>query len=371
VRVAFTVPWGYRLGGAENMLWAFLRRVDGEELEPVVIFLQGGPFEREAAALGIETAVIPAGRLRQLHRARRAVATLTGLLRRVKPDLIVNWTPKTQVYGSPAAAIAGMSRRVVWWQHGIPSGHWLDRAATALPAVAVGCSSRASAAAQARLRPHRRTFVVHPGIEPPLAIAPEETARLRSKLGIADGTPVVGIVGRLQPWKGQHRVLAAIADLRRRGHDVHCLIIGGDAYGLSPEYARSLRTLADEPALRKAVTLTGQVESPAPYMSLIDVLVSASDEEPFGIVLVEAMALGVPVIAVALGGPVEIIESEESGLLVPTGAPAEIAQALERLLVDEVFRRNLGEGGRRRYRKQFTATHMAEGVVRHLEAVLE
>ena len=131
-----TVPWGRRLGGAEVMLQGLLdgAAAGGHELE--VVFLEPGPWPQELTRRGLRVDVLPAGRLRQLHRWAGTVRSLARILRDRKPDLIVNWSAKTQLYGSPAAVLAGMAGRVVWWQHGFPDRRWLDSSATLLPAAA-------------------------------------------------------------------------------------------------------------------------------------------------------------------------------------------------------------------------------------------
>jgi glycosyltransferase involved in cell wall biosynthesis len=350
------------------MAWVLLRHLDRSRIEPHVVILQPGPFEQELEDLGVSTTVLPTGRLRQPRATARAVRALAGLLKRERPDLIVNWSPKTQLYGGAAARLAGMGDRVIWWQHGIPDGHWLDRLATALPARGIGCSSQAGAAAQRRLWPHRSTFVVHPGIDAPAAASPGELDELRKQIGLPPGRVVVGTVGRLQPWKGQDRLLQAIAQLRSKGLDLHGLIVGGDAYELSPEYARQLQHLVVQLDLEGAVTMPGQVDNVAPYMQLMDVFVNASDAEPFGIVLVEAMALGVPVVAVASGGPLEIVDPGRSGELARTGDPESLAHALLGLVGDPDLRRRRGEEGRRAATR-FSASAMAEGMQSHWEAL--
>ncbi len=363
MKVVFTVPWGERLGGAENMLWTFLQRVDRGSLEPIVVFLAHGPFPREVAAHGIRTIVLPAGRLRDVPTALRVVGSLTRVLRREEPDLLVNWMSKTHLYGAPAAALAGMRDRVVWWQHGIPSGHWMDRLATVLPARAVGCSSRTSAGAQKRLWPGRQTFVVHPGIEEPPPAAAKERLAVRRRLGVPAGSALVGIVGRLQPWKGHDRFLRALAMLQQRGVSVHGLVVGGDAHGRSPGYGRSLQRLVDELSLSNAVTFTGHVPDAVPYIAAMDVLVNASREEPFGIVLLEAMAVGTAVVAVDGAGPSEIVEPGTTGVLVRTTDERALADAVAALLEDPVLRRRLAEAGVRRFGARFTAAQTAERLV--------
>jgi glycosyltransferase involved in cell wall biosynthesis len=291
------------------------------------------------------------------------VTSLARELRREQPDLLVNWMSKTHLYGAPAAALAGMRDRVVWWQHGIPSGHWMDRLATVLPARAVGCSSRASARAQRRLWPRRQTFVVHPGIEDPPQDTTKEGLRIRRRLRIPADSALVGIVGRLQPWKGHDHFLRALAELRQRGVPVHGLVVGGDAHGRSPDYGRSLRRLVDELSLAEAVTFTGQVPDATPYIAAMDVLVNASREEPFGLVLLEAMAVGTVVVAIDGAGPSEIVEPGTTGVLVRTNDQRVLADAVAALLEDPVRRHRLAVAGTRRFGARFTAARTADRLV--------
>ena len=364
MKLLVTVPWRERLGGAEAMLWSFLQRMNRDRMAPGVVFFEDGEFRRDVASMGIPTAVLETGRVREARRFGRAVRALSGLMTREQPDVILNWVAKAQLYGGAAAAVAGMSDRVVWWQHGVTVGHWMDRAASALPARAVGCSSSSAARAQAALWPRRPTFVVHPGVEPSSNGASPATG-----LDLPPGRTVIGIVGRLQPWKGQHRLLQALGRLRDAGHEVHGLVVGGDAYGLSPEYPRQLRDLIAELSLEDRVTLTGHVPDVAPYVRQMDVLVSASVNEPFGIVLLEGMAEGLPVVAVGDAGPLDIVEHGRTGMLVESPEPAQLAAALEPLVRDPAHRSTLGERGRERLLRDFTAESMAANLQRHLEEV--
>ena len=371
MRIIVTAPWGERLGGAEAMLQAVLdgARESGHEVE--LVFFQAGPWPAELAQAGFRVEVIPAGRLREVNRWMATVVRLARLLRRRRPDLILNWAAKTQLYGAPAALLAGMRDRVVWWQHGIPGRSPLDVCATLLPARAVGCYCKAAAEAQARLFPARETFVVAAGAPVP-SQAPERGPLDRDigPLELPGEVPVVGLVGRLQPWKGQDRMLLAQSLLRARGHSFHLVIVGGDSYELSPEYAQSLPALVKRLGLSDAVTLTGEVPDTGPYVEQMDILVNASDPEPFGIVLLEAMAKGVPVMAVDSGGPSEFIEHGRTGVLARSGDPEALADALEPLLVSAELRESLGDAGRERFLEDFTDAAMRERFFGSLEGLL-
>jgi glycosyltransferase involved in cell wall biosynthesis len=365
LRVLVTVPWGQRLGGAEAMLQMILDGAERRGHEFELVFFEDGPWPQELAREGFRVEVIEVGRLREARRTLASIVGLAKLLRRRKPDLILDWSAKTHIYGAPAAMLAGLAGRLVWFQQVIPDGHWIDRAATALPAAAVGCYSNAAARAQEQLRPKRRTFVVAAGTP-----VPTQAPASPPSLELPVGAVVVGLVGRLQEWKGQDRVLRAQAILHERGHPFHLLIVGGDSYGLSPQYANSLTALIDSLGLSEAVTMTGEVPDAGPYIERMDVLVNASDPEPFGIVLLEGMARGLAVAAVDSGGPAEFVEDGRTGVLARSGAPADLADALEPLVLSPQLRERLGAAGHERYLRDFTDVAMRRRFFSELERIL-
>jgi glycosyltransferase involved in cell wall biosynthesis len=356
LKVLFTLPWATRSGGAEEMLQALVDGGPAHGYAAELVFLEPGPWPAELRAAGVRAEVIPAGRIRQPRVWLATVRRLAALMRRRRPDLIVNWTAKTQLYGAPAATLAGMRRRVVWWQHAIPEGHWIDAWATLLPAAAIGTTSRAAAEEhRRRFRPAREMFVVAAGTRAP------QPAELRGPvpealagLGAGSGLPLVGIVARLQPWKGQDRLVRAAGLLRERGHEVHLLLVGGDSFDLAPGYARELPELIERLDMGEHVTMTGEVPDAGPYIDRMDVLVNASDPEPFGIVLLEGMARGVAVVAVDRGGPTEIIEDGVTGVLARSGDPVALADAIEPLLASAELRGRIGAAGRERFLREFT-----------------
>jgi glycosyltransferase involved in cell wall biosynthesis len=369
MRILVTVPWGEPLGGAEAMLQAVLAgaQEEGHEIEPV--FFHDGSWPAALTEEGFRVQILAAGRLREAHRWAATVASLARIMRSRQPDLVLNWAAKTQLYGAPAAILAGMSDRVVWWQQAIPKRLWLDVVATMLPAAAIGCYSTASARAQARQFPTRPTFVVAAGAPVPAnGSSPDGQVPL---LELPSGVPIVGLVGRLQPWKGQDRLLRAQAILHERGQRMHLVIVGGDSYGLSPEYAASLPALVAELGLTGEVTMTGQVPDAGPYMEHLDILVNASDPEPFGIVLLEGMARGVAVVAVNSGGPAEFIENGRTGMLARSGDASALADALEPLLVSSAQRRTIGRAGHESFMRDYTDAAMRKRFFGDLQQIAD
>jgi glycosyltransferase involved in cell wall biosynthesis len=365
LRALVCVPWRERLGGAEAMLWSVLEHTDALRVRYSVAFLEPGPFADEVQALGIRTFRVPSGRLREPRSGGAAIRRLRSIIRNDEPDLVINWQTKAQLYGAPAALGARRGDRVVWWQHGMPARHWMDRVATALPARAIGCSSRASATAQAAMRPHRTTFVVHPGVNTDRVDAID-----RDALGIPPERPIIGIVGRLQPWKGQHRFLHALRRLHEAGCRAHGLLVGGTAHGFSPGYEQELCELIPRLGLTDWVTTVGHVADPRPYIAAMDLLISASVNEPFGIVLLESLVQGVPVIAVSDAGPREIVDPGVTGVLVKQPDPALLAAAAHALLRDDARRTRIAAAARQAAVDQFDAKAMTVALERELRALV-
>lgn len=370
VRLAIVVPWGERLGGAEQMLWNILSRLDRSSVDAVVVFMEDGPFREEVSELGFPTAAVSATHLRDVRNFAAVVGRLSRLLRRERPDLVVSWMAKAQLYTAPAAALSGLSGRCVWWQHMIPERHWMDRLATALPATAIGASSVSSANAQRRMRPVRRTFVVTPGIDVDrYRVTTESREAVRRRCGLSPSSFVAVLVGRLQPWKGQHILLQAIARLRREGVDATAFVVGGEAFGESGGFEADLHRLAEALGVSPFVHFSGHVADPAPYLHTSDACVNASDGEPFGIVLLEAMAAGLPVVAVDRAGPREFVESETTGLLVDEATPAALAGALGRLAANPDWAEEMGRAAQAVMAERFSIERMAADFVAEMRAL--
>jgi glycosyltransferase involved in cell wall biosynthesis len=342
------MPIAEQRGGAELSLLDLLRAGRNLEVTLVVVFLEDGPMAAEAAGLGVETRVVAAGRLRQPHRYVAAAFRIARILRRQRADLVCGWMAKAHLYSGPAAMLARVP--ALWCQLGVPSAHdRLDRIATRIPARGVLPCSRAAAAAQGRLKPGRPTLVVYPGVD----LARFDAGRLperdeaRDRLGLPSDRPIAGIVGRLQRWKGMHVLIEAMPRVLERRRDALCLVIGGE-HRLEPEYPAFLRRRIAELGLEDHVRLVGFQADVVAWMQAMDVVVHASEEEPFGLVVLEAMALGKPVVASDEAGPTEIITPEVDGLLSPHDDPDALADAILRLFDDHALASRLGVAARSR-----------------------
>jgi glycosyltransferase involved in cell wall biosynthesis len=165
------------------------------------------------------------------------------------------------------------------------------------------------------LRP-RRLLTINDGIDT-TEFAPGGGAAIRRELGIPADVPLVGIVGHIQEWKGQHLVAEAVAEARRRFPDLQCLVVGG-VHRRGVEYRPSCRTGSPAPTSPATWSSPAPGTTSPPALDAMDVVIHASVvAEPFGRVMIEAMALGKPVIAPREGGPLVIVVDGETGLLVP------------------------------------------------------
>lgn len=357
MKVLVATPWGERLGGGENVMFSYLANAAASGAEPTAVFLAEGSFSSEVANLGVASHVLPVTRLLRGGSLVSATRALARVLRAERPDAIVGWGIKPHLYLSSAARLAGLADRVVWLQMELPDT-MVHRLATMLPARAIGCVSHFLAAAQQGVWPRRPTFVWYPGVEPYPPPEPSEVEAARAQLGLPREARVIGTVGRLVPVKRHDLLIRAVAALRGSGHDVVGLVVGGDPHGFAPRYEDDLRALARDLGCEDAIFFTGHVENPARYLSLMDVFMSASIVEAFGVSVVEAMAAGVPVVVAPVGGPTEIVEANRSGLVAADANAKAFSTAIARLLSDTSLYGSLVEAGRKRA-GAFTAARAA------------
>ena len=182
---------------------------------------------------------------------------------------------------------------------------------------------------------------------------------------------MVGIVGRLQPLKGHLSFVRALNRLRDSDVDAHGLIVGGEVLGRSSGFEQTVRDEIEHLNLTDAVTMTGQVSDAHAYIALMDIFVTLSRGESFGIVLLEAMAMKKAVVALAIGGHREIVVQDKTGVLIDDDDPQVVADALLPLLTNRDRRLQLGNAGRGRLIEKFTDAHMTETMQANLTALAQ
>lgn len=348
MKIIIIMPVGEQRGGGEMMLIDLMQQGRNSGIEWLVIFLEDGLMVKQIQDLGIDVRVVPSGRLRQPHRFIATVAKIASLVRQEQASVVVGWMSKAHLYGSLASVLA--NRSSLWYQLGVPGNdNWMDRIATILPGRGVVTLSKVGQEAQVRLWPQRPTPLVYPGValerfDASIMPCPTEA---RHKLGLPLTGPLIGIVGRLQRWKGMHVLVEAMPKVLQHYPDAHCVIVGGK-HDLEADYEDYLKQRIASLCLEKQVILSGIQRNVPEWVQAMDIFVHASNKEPFGIVIIEAMALGKPVIAGNAGGPTEIVTDGVNGLLTPYEDAEALAHAILRYLDNPDFARSAGVAAQKR-----------------------
>lgn len=194
--------------------------------------------------------------------------------------------------------------------------------------------------------PPERIHVIPLGIElDPLLNKPSrEEARRQLELP-ADGT-IIGVIGRLDPKKGQHVAIKALRRIHDTGYQSHLLIVGAATMNEHADYTAYLHRLVDELRLTPFVHFRPHLEQPALAYAAMDIFVLTSQSETYGMVTIEAFASALPVIGSDSGGTVDLIDHEGNGLRFPPDDDGVLADAVMRLLCDSALASRLAAQGR-------------------------
>lgn len=373
------------IGGDEMRTLAFARNVDRERFDHLVITLRqpdaatedrAGPMAGRLAAAGSAVHALgvrwsgAARRFaltRHLLRAGSVVARLARLLRALKVDVLDARMDYAMFVGLPAARLAG-TKIAIATEYLNPL--WLRppwrRIAPALfnGFDALVTDSRWVIAAYERELGRRlaRAHVVQNGIDRP--VPGLDRGAVRARLGIPADARVVAQVSRIAPFKGHDVLVEAAREVVAAAPDVHFLFCGYP--GEHVEHHRRLAARIDALGLAPRVHLASWPGSIADVWSAVDVHVHASRFDSSPIAIHESMALGLPLVATAVGGIPELVEDGRTGILVPPDDPRALATALRRVLGDEVEAARLGAGARARWQ----ARHRPEVMTRALERLM-
>lgn len=361
------------LYGSDRMFLESVAAVDGT----VLAVLPGpGPLEAALAERGVAHEVLPFPVLRKVAlrspaaAARfllsfvRAVPALARWLRRQDADLVYVSTVIAPVW----LCAARLARcRVVCHVHESEPG--MSRPAARLlllplrladVVIANSMDTRRWIDGSTSRRTRARTHLLYNGVPDP------QPAPAPRALRAAGERAELVLVGRLSERKGQDVAVRALAALVDSGHDA-ALTLVGDCFPGYEHVVRGLERLVAELGLGDRVTFAGFTD-PRPHLDRAHVALVPSRVEPFGLVAVEALMLGLPVVASDVGGLPEIITDGVTGRLVPPDDPAALAGALADLLADPAAAAELGRAGREDVRVRFSAVTYAERFRRVLHA---
>jgi len=290
-----------------------------------------------------------------------AVAAIAREARRQRGAIVYTYD---RTRGAPAAYLAArLARRPFVWHANLSiayNGGWLRRYVAFHADRIIAISRYVADQYRQAGCPAQNLRVVLNGVAAPPSIDPTLGERLRASLGIAPTAPVIGMVGRLSPWKGQEDLLRAAAMLRRPFPDLQVLIAGHDtdeSRWTHGAHETSFRAVLERErarlALESCVHFLGPVSPPTPVYMAADVVALPSHEEPFGLVVIEAMLLGRPVVTCRAGGIPEIV-ADGTAVLVEPRAPDALAKAVGGLLADRERAARIAAAGRSHALAQFS-----------------
>jgi glycosyltransferase involved in cell wall biosynthesis len=331
-------------GPAKNLI-GFAKRVrslpfaagPGMELSVVTFHRASAPPDRFLSAL--ENTGIPTHVIRERFAGDPAIIRqLLHIVKSGRPDIIQTHNSKSHFL----MRVTGLARRVPWiaFHHGFTTTNLKDKIHSHVARWAMKGATHIVTVCQAFSHdltlsgiPASRISIQHNSVESFVRPTDEEVSLLRSQLGIPGDVGVVLAIGRLSTEKGHIDLIEGTALLRAADATAKFQVV---IVGEGPErdvLESRLQTLG----LSDHVILVGQQRNVRPYYAIADILVLPSHSEGSPNVLLEAMAAGVPIVATAVGGTVELVCDEKTALLVPSRDPKALSQAMGRLLQDRAL----------------------------------
>lgn len=372
------------LYGVSGVLLEIISHLPRERYEPIVILPNEGPLKYELAKLNAACFIIPttiirrnaikgSGAIKHLFLFLPNIIRLTRFIRRHHINL-VHTNASVIVDGAFAARLSGLPH--VWHIHEIiedefPKLWGLYQPVMTKLSVKVICVSKIVAKQFASIS---KIAVIPNGINFDHFNTKQDLSNCNNLLGKAKSEDIhIGVVGRISPRKGHEYLLNAYVRLITNTKDdtSHLFIIGDTFQGYEP-FWQSLKAKVAALGLSDRVTFTGFIEGKANLYSLLDIVVVPSIlPEGFGLVILEAMASHRPVIATAIGGPLEIIQPNISGILVPPNDSQALADALTNLIQNPSERERLGEGGYQRVTQVYDIIHTTAQIIKLYDEIMD
>jgi glycosyltransferase involved in cell wall biosynthesis len=381
-----------QISGAEMSLLGMLKHLNRDRYFPIVVCPPGGCLPRELSRLNVTTVTMNICRFRKAAgaftlcgyacRYGSAVWKLRRIVKRHRIQLVHSNSTTAQVYGSLVARLCGIPS--AWHARDLVALGFLGRTLYSLssviivPSKAVGAAidaygdgpkaGRSAAAepadgtagpyADGKVRVIRNGIDIEDWVDGPSdkncgGSRGEELLPVRQEFGIDPDVPLIGMVGQFVSWKRHAVFIDGIYLAAKDVPNIRALVVGDDLFGDHPRYKEELTDHCRNLGVEDRISFTGYRRDIRRVMAAIDVLVLPSRNEPFGRVILEAMATGRPVIATDVGGPPEVVRGGETGLLIPADEPQRLAEALVHLIKDPELRTRMGSAGRQRVRECF------------------
>jgi glycosyltransferase involved in cell wall biosynthesis len=366
-----------QVSGAERMLLMILSRLDRDRFSSLVVCPEQGPLQEMITDLDVATECVNGLEARFTWRVDTLVrycksffGVIRQLRRRVvaaRPDLLHANSIRSGLVAT--AATIGLGTPVVWHLHDLLPRHPLSTAIRVFAALSkrtrmIAVSQAVATNFRGRLSPllKDRVSVILNSIDLD-KFQLDETAKRKicEELRFRKTDLAIGIVGQITPRKGQLELLRAFGEALSEVPESVLLMVGAPMFNRDDEYLELLKRTSAELGIVNKVRMLGARSDIGPIMQALDLLVINSSAEPFGLVILEAMACGTPVLATAVDGIPEIITHDENGWLVPAGDAQALTGAITHLYSRSLLRERLAEQGRHDVAARFSVErYMAE-----------
>jgi glycosyltransferase involved in cell wall biosynthesis len=340
---------GNLYGGVQTLLLTLARyRHLCPDMTPEFALCFDGRVERELIGQGVPFHDLGQVRIRYPFSVWRARRCLQEILASGRFDAVVCHNIWPQVVFGPTVRRAGTP--LVFWAHNMVDGrYWLERWARRTEPQLILCNSRFTEDTLITLYPGVPTELIYPPVAPSGPVELEARDIVRGELNTAPDAFVIIQVSRLEEWKG-HRTLLNGLGMIQNVPDWTCWIVGGVQRAHEAHYLDELKNLAADLQISDRIRFVGQRSDVPRLLAAADVFCQPnSGPEPFGIVFVEALYAGLPVLATAIGGAQEIVDTS-CGRLVPPADAAALRDALTELISISGVRQRLGSRGPARAR---------------------
>jgi glycosyltransferase involved in cell wall biosynthesis len=367
-----------------TLLRGQLRYMAAAGFDVTVVSAPGAELEAAAEHDHVTTVAVPMERELSLAADWRSLRALRRLMKEQCPHITNVSTTKAGLLGGLAARSAGVPVRVyvlrgIRYETASGLRRWLMQRAEAMACNAAHRTLCVSESVRKRLEldgmvtPQKSAVLASGssnGVDAdrfaPTGDRIAHAKRLRHELGIDEDALVVGYVGRFTRDKGLPELLAAHERLKKVVTGVRLLVVGGNEVGDALPDATRAQLQTD-----KTIVCTGFVPDTAHYYHVMDVLALPTHREGFPNTVLEAYAAGKPVVVTRATGAIDAVMEEGTGLLVPVGDVAELAEALESLLKSPETRKDMGEAGRRWVLRDFRPVRIWRELEKEYRHLLE
>ena len=373
-----------QVSGAERLLLTILSRLDRDRFDAIVLCPESGPLQAMAVAHGVRTETLTQLNARFTWRVNHFLTYLKSfaevirdfrrVVLKVAPDLVHANSVRAGLVA--IAGTIGLGIPVVWHLHDLMARHPLSSMIRLVAAcsrrtrfIAISQAAAISFLGRFSWMMRDRVEVILNGIDLNKFGVDETACPISEDLGKSPDVCLLGIVGQLTPGKGQLELIRALA--RCGLSHLRLVIVGAPLFAHDQEYARALEEEAKSLGLDDRVRFLGPRADISTVMKALDLLIVNSRAEAFGLVLLEAMACGTPVLATNAGGIPEIITHGENGWLVPARDEQALADAIVYLSKHDALRSRLAEKGKQRVNSRFTIDRLMKELQTFYESTLD